>query len=82
MIFTRTNYYDKIKDKTLSNEEKKEVIGLLGELSDDDRISLINEVLNSLEYNFIVTPKEIDFQIDNLKEVLVNGINECLHKKV
>lgn len=82
LVFTRTNYYDKIKDKTLSNEEKKEVIGLLGELSDDDRISLINEVLNSLEYNFIVTPKEIDFQIDNLKEVLVNGINECLHKKV
>lgn len=82
LVFTRTNYYDKIKDKTLSKEEKKEVIGLLGELSDDDRISLINEVLNSLEYNFIVTPKEIDFQIDNLKEVLVNGINECLHKKV
>ena len=49
--------------KILSNEEKKEVIGLLGELSDDDRISLISEVLNSLEYNFIVTPKEIDFQI-------------------
>lgn len=82
LVFTRTNYYDKIKDKTLSNEEKKEVIGLLGELSDDDRISLISEVLNSLEYNFIVTPKEIDFQIDNLKEVLVNGINKCLHKKV
>ena len=66
LVFNRYNYLDKIKDKNLSIEEKKEVLGLIGELSDTDRISLIEEVLNSLNYNFIVTPKEIDFQIDKL----------------
>ena len=53
-------------------------MGLMGELSDNDRISLIDEVLNSLNYNFIVTPKEIDFQIDKLSQVISNGINNII----
>lgn len=81
LIFNRYNYLDKIKDKNLSIEEKKEVLGLIGELSDTDRISLIDEVLNSLNYNFIVTPKEIDFQIDKLSQVLSNGINNIIYQK-
>ena len=78
LVFNRYNYIDKIRNKDLSNEEKKEVMGLMGELSDNDRISLIDEVLNSLNYNFIVTPKEIDFQIDKLSQVISNGINNIL----
>jgi len=80
LIFNRYNYLSKIKDRDLSLEEKKEVSGLLGELSDSDRQSLIYEVLNSLNYNFIVTPKEIDFLIDKLTEVIAEGINESLHE--
>ena len=78
LVFNRYNYIDKIRDKDLSYEEKKEVMGLMGELSDNDRISLIDEVLNSLNYNFIVTPKEIDFQIDKLSQVISNGINNII----
>lgn len=78
LVFNRYNYIDKIRNKDLSNEEKKEVMGLMGELSDNDRISLIDEVLNSLNYNFIVTPKEIDFQIDKLSQVISNGINNII----
>lgn len=80
LVFTRNNYLDKISDKSLSDKEKREVMGLIGELSDDDKRNLIDEVLNSLNYNFIVTPKEIDFQIDKLSNVLSNGINRVLHK--
>lgn len=79
LIFNRSNYLDKIKDKDLSTYEKKEVLGLIGELSDIDKKVLINEVLNSLDYNLIVTPKEIDFQIDKLVEVISTGINNYLH---
>ena len=81
LVFNRYNYLDKIKDKNLSIEEKKEVLGLIGELSDTDRISLIEEVLNSLNYNFIVTPKEIDFQIDKLSLVISSGINNIIYDK-
>ena len=80
LVFNRKNYKDKIKDKDLSMEEKKDVLGLLGELSDIDKMNLIEEVLNSLEYNMIVTPKEVDFQIDKLSTVIAGGINSVLHK--
>ena len=80
LVFNRKNYKDKIKDKDLSMEEKKDVLGLLGELSDIDKMNLIEEVLNSLEYNMIVTPKEVDFQIDKLSNVIADGINSVLHK--
>ena len=78
-IFNRHNYLEKIKDRNLSLADKKNVSGLLGELSEQDRHALIYEVLNSLDYNFIVTPKEIDFLIDKLSNVLSCGINKALH---
>ena len=82
LIFTRNNYLDKIKDRELTLEEQKDVLGLIGELSDIEKKNLINEVLNAINYNFIVTPKEVDFQIDKLAELLSNGINKSLHENI
>lgn len=82
LIFTRNNYLDKIKDRNLSAEEQKNILGLIGELSDIEKKNLINEVLNAINYNFIVTPKEVDFQIDTLADLLSSGINKTLHKNV
>ena len=72
---------EKIKDRSLSTEEQKDVLGLIGELSDIEKRNLINEVLNAVNYNFIVTPKEVDFQIDKLADLLSSGINKCLHRE-
>lgn len=82
LIYSRNNYYDKIKDRDLSNKERGELAGLLGTLSEEEKRGLINEVLDSLSYNFIVTPKEIDFIIDKLAIVISSGINNSLHKLV
>lgn len=81
LIFTRNNYLEKIKDKSLTSEEQKSILGLIGELSDIEKKNLINEVLNSINYNFIVTPKEVDFQIDCLADLLSSGINKSLHNQ-
>lgn len=81
LIFTRNNYLEKIKDRQLSSEEQKSILGLIGELSDVEKKNLINEVLNSINYNFIVTPKEVDFQIDCLTSLLSSGINKTLHNQ-
>lgn len=82
LVFGRKNYLNKIRDMDLSLEERKEVIGLLGELSDADMQRLINEVLNSVDYNLIVTPKEVDFIIDRLVYVIAKGIDISLHREV
>ena len=81
LIFNRYNYLEKIKDRSLSIEEQKNILGLIGELSNTEKKNLINEVLNAINYNFIVTPKEVDFQIDKLADLLSEGINKCLHRE-
>ena len=82
LIFNRKNYLNKIKDKELSDEEKINLMGLLGSLSEEEERGLINEVLDSLSYNFIVTPKEVDFLIEKLSLIISEGINNTLHKLV
>lgn len=78
-----TKYYGDFKavDNLSFDVDSGEIFGLLGELSDIDRQALIYEVLNSLDYNFIVTPKEVDFLIDKLSSILSRGINKSLHNE-
>ena len=83
LIFTHGNEYLKdINKYDLTNKEKKEISGLLGELDDASKHQLIDEVLNNLNYNLIVTPKEIDFLIDNLSEIISTSINKSLNKEL
>ena len=82
LIFNRKNYINKIKDRDLTKEEKKEVGGIIGELEDNELKDLFREVLNSINYNMMVTVKEIDFVIEKLSSVISNGINNSLHNSI
>lgn len=76
------NYLDKIKNSDLSQEEKKEILGMIGELSEEDKLSLINEVLTSINYNLMVTNTEIDYLILKLSEIIANSLNNALHRQI
>ena len=65
-----------------NKESKKNLLGLVGTLSETELKKLINEVLTPIGYNLIVSPKEIDFLIDKLANVIGNGINRALHKDI
>lgn len=41
---------------------------------------MIKEVLTPSDYNFIVTPKEIDELIENMSSIVARGINICSTK--
>lgn len=75
-------YLEELKLQNLNDDEKKELSGILGTMDDNKKKELIYEVLNSINYNMIVTPKEIDFLIDKLSGVIAGGINKSLHKAV
>lgn len=75
-------YLEKIKEQNLNEEEKKELSGILGTLDDTKKRELISEVLSSINYNMIVTPKEIDFLISKLSDVISNAINNSLHDAI
>ena len=64
----------------LSEEETKEILGEVGMLTERDFKTLIYEVLSPINYNLMVTPTEIDFQVERLALLLGNAINKSLHK--
>ncbi len=58
----------KVQNEAQSNE-------FLNQLQEEDKYTLIKEVLTPEEYNFIVTPKEIDSLIEKMKDIIARGIN-------
>ena len=52
---------------------------MLKELKDEEKYTLIREILEPYNANMIVTPKEIDEIITNLSQIIANGINIALH---
>lgn len=72
------NYLD--NNKELSKENKEKVLGMVGSLEEEDLKTLIYEVLSPINYNLMVTPKEIDFIMDKLSLLIGNSINKVLHE--
>ena len=79
-ISSNINYLKENID--ITDKEKQELLGLLGYFSNEEIKNLIFEVLNPIGYNLMVTPKEIDFVIEKLADIVGNGINHALHKNV
>lgn len=64
----------------LTDAEKQKLLGIIGTLDEEEVKALIFEVLTPINYNLMVTPKEIDFLIDKLSLVLGRAINKSLHQ--
>ena len=54
--------------------------GKIGNLNSNEKKSLIFDVLTPIGNNLMVTPKEVDFLIDKLSELISKGINNTIHK--
>lgn len=67
-------------NKELSEEEKSKVLGLIGTLTDQETKDLINEVLIPINYNLMVTPKDIDYIIEKLANLIGQGLNKAIHE--
>ena len=78
LTFNNINYLK--KEINISNEDKKNLLGLIGMLSDEEIKELIYEVLTPIGYNLMVTPNEVDFVMDKLSLLISNSLNNSLHK--
>lgn len=65
----------------LGEEEKKMLLGIVGTLNDEELHDLMYEVLSPINYNLMVTPKEVDFVIEKLGVLLGGAINKSIHKR-
>lgn len=70
------------KDAEALDSDKKNLFGLVGTLTDDEVKSFIYEILNPIGYNLMVTPKEEDFIVEKISDVISDGINASLHDAV
>lgn len=61
-------FIQKLQEDAQSNE-------FLNQLQEEDKYEMIKQVLAPEEYNFIVTPKEIDELIENMSSIVARGIN-------
>lgn len=71
--------YLKNNSYTLSKEESTYFLGALGNLSNSEKRLLINDVLTPIGYNLMVTPKEIDFLVSKLTDLISTAINNSIH---
>ena len=62
-------------DNTINNDEKKALMGMLGTLDNEELKSLMIEVLNPIDSNLMVTPKEIDEIVLILAKIIGTSIN-------
>ena len=71
--------YNDCLDLFIENLQKKaESNDVLNQLKEEDNYEKIKEALIPSDYNFIVTPKEIDDLIESMKDVISRGINDAL----
>ena len=75
---TKRNYSK--YEKELTTQEKQEFLGQVGLLTEEETKELIFEVLTPINYNMMVTPKEIDFLMEQLSDTIASSINSALHK--
>lgn len=63
-------------------DQTKQIMGMLDDIGEQDRLSLVKEVLEPLGHDLIVTPKEIDEFIEGIANVIATGLNAALHDAV
>ncbi len=65
-----------------SEETKKHFLGEFGALTDEEKRSLLISILTPNGLNMMVTPKEVDLDIENLSDLIGGSIDKALHPLV
>lgn len=63
-------------------EENLPLYKMLTVLEEEDKYSMIKQVLNPDYGDFVVTPKEVDSMVGNVADIIANGINIALHEGI
>ena len=81
-LITANNINYLSDDLEVTEEDKKNLFGMIGMFNEEEIKELFFEILTPIGYNLMVTPKEVDFTIEKLSDIVGNGINMALHEKV
>jgi spore protease len=62
--------------------QTRQIMGMLDDINEQERLALVKEVLEPLGHDLIVTPKEIDEFIEDIANIVASGLNAALHDAV
>lgn len=65
--------------KEPTDDAKEMFMGQIGLLDEGEKKRLIQEVLTPNGYNMMVTPKEVDADIEDLSKIIATGLDLALH---
>ncbi|QKS70844.1 GPR endopeptidase [Paenalkalicoccus suaedae] len=72
-----------LTDEDIPDEGKRKTyFGAIGLLSSEEKKQLILEALTPLGHNLMVTPKEVDAFIEDVADIVANGLNRALHPAI
>ncbi len=71
-----------IESLKVGAKENLPLYKLLSTLAEEDKYSMIKDVLTPDHGDFVVTPKEIDSEVADIAEIIANGINIALHEGI
>jgi len=73
----------KLTDEDMPEEHHRNTfLGMIGTLEEEEKRRLIQEVLSPLGHNLMVTPKEVDVFIEDMSNLIANGLNSALHDAI
>lgn len=71
---------DRILESMIAQTKKgTDFYKMLQDLEEEEKYTMITEILDPYTENMFVTPKEVDAVIDRLSNIIANGINIALH---
>ncbi|SFE28579.1 GPR endopeptidase [Alteribacillus iranensis] len=73
----------RLTDEDLPGEQEREaLLGMVGGLQEQEKRQLIKEVLAPMGHNLMVTPKEVDVFMQDMANVIAEGLNAALHESI
>lgn len=71
-----------LQAQEISPRAREKMLGMVGGLNPEEQRQLIQEVLEPMGQNLIVTPKEVDAFIGDMGKLVADGLNCALHDAV
>ena len=72
----------KDEEERLDEKIRRDFLGRVGVLSQEEKRQLLIEVLTPIGENLIVTPKTIDSEVEDLSRLISNALNVALHPNI
>ncbi len=78
-----SNAFDMLRDHLdRNNGDSNQILGVMNQINETERLQLVREVLNPLGHDLLVTPKEVDQFIEDIANIIASGLNAALHEAI